>query len=226
MTQLILQFEERPKNILPATYFFVFFWFHGSNPECCEHSRTEPYSVSLPSPPLLGLTTLVPSHGRSNPRFQRFMEEHSPHMCVVGASSMDCNLLRELLLQTVFKIIEDTPLAIPDGLDTIQCFYADPAAAALWGVSPPALRELKEHSPLVRRAVGLARCLQDPMATFASLFEENALLSLPIVPLQVQDQGGALPGVGAMGACAGGIIPAQCCSQFISDGTYKSVAVN
>jgi transcription elongation factor SPT6 len=115
-------------------------------------------------------------------RLRRFMEEHSPHVCVLGASSVECHYIKEHVLQTVFKIMEDNPRAIPDGVDTIHTVYADPAVPTLWENTSG--QELKDYSCNVRKAVGLARYLQDPLMLWAATFENRAVLSLNIHPLQ------------------------------------------
>ena len=96
------------------------------------------------------------------------------------------------MLQIIFKIIEDDSKhrALADGLETIFTTLADPAAPSLWETGPGAARELKEQSCLVRRAVGLARHLQDPLSFHAALFDADAVLSLPLHPMQVSAHDG------------------------------------
>jgi hypothetical protein len=90
------------------------------------------------------------------------------------------------VLEIIFKIIEEgSKKTLADGLETIFTTFADPSAPALWEAGPGAARELKEQSSLVRRAVGLARNLQDPLSFHAALFDSDAVLSLPLHPLQV-----------------------------------------
>ena len=48
-------------------------------------------------------------------RLRKLMEDNQPHVCVVGASSMDCNFIRELVLQTVFKMVEDSHRVLAGG---------------------------------------------------------------------------------------------------------------
>ena len=67
----------------------------------------------------------------------------------------------------------------------IQVLYADLSVPALWeSACAGAATEMKDYSKLVRLAVGMGRYLQDPLMMYAAVFENRAILSLPVHPLQ------------------------------------------
>ena len=123
-------------------------------------------------------------------RVFRFVEAHSPHCIVLGASHMACRLLRDTLIETVHRLVEESPRSLPDGQNTIPVLYADERLARGFEGSAAAREELRESEGSVRRATGLARSLLSPLALAASLFAPEGgaaaprVLSLPLHELQ------------------------------------------
>ncbi|KAK3241642.1 hypothetical protein CYMTET_48612 [Cymbomonas tetramitiformis] len=117
-------------------------------------------------------------------RLKALMGDHSPHVCVLAADSLQCQNLKSRIAEAIFDLMEHNPRAIPEGLDDIKTVFADPSVAALWAVSKVAREEMKEQSDIVRRAVGLARYMQDPLTMVATLCHSQEILSLSLHPLQ------------------------------------------
>ena len=76
-----------------------------------------------------------------------FMCRHSPHVVVLGASHMACRHLRETVYQTVFRITEEAPRSLPNGLNTIQVLPAPSAIMAADNVLPRTATDPPQPTP-------------------------------------------------------------------------------
>ena len=115
---------------------------------------------------------------------QRFMEEHSPHLVFVGASSLACRELKERIYEVIKKIMEETPTAIPHETQVIDVLLVDEAVARVAETSRAAEELLQGRPPAVKRAVALGRGVLDPLALLASLCGAGReVLSLALHPL-------------------------------------------
>lgn len=66
-----------------------------------------------------------------------FIMLHKPHLILVGATSMECRVLSEQISETVLKIVEEHPRdGLPEGLTTINTFFADESLAEIYQVRP------------------------------------------------------------------------------------------
>ena len=134
-------------------------------------------------------------------RVFRFLEQHSPHVIALSASHLACRLLRDTLIETVHRLVEEAPRSLPDGQNTIPVVYVDPRMAVAFEHSAAAAEELREYEVPVRRAVGLARGVKNPLALAASLFATEPGAQHPrILSVQLHEMQDALTGDDRLGA--------------------------
>jgi len=147
--------------------------------------------------PHLGNPGKAVAHLRATDRERvfRFLEQHSPHVIALSASHMTCRLLRDTLIETVHRLVEESPRSLPDGQNTIPVVYVDPRWAVAFEHAAAAREELREYEVPVRRAVGLGRFTKSPLALVAALFapetgaQHPRVLAVPLHDMQDALQG-------------------------------------
>eukprot|EP01018_Ginkgo_biloba_P029203 Gb_29261 [translate_table: standard] len=102
-------------------------------------------------------------------RLLKFMMDHQPHVVVLGAVGIRCKFLKDDIFEAIFKIVEEHPRELAEGLDTISVVYADEVLPSLYENSHISLEQLPAQQGIVRRAVALGRYLQNPLAMVATL---------------------------------------------------------
>ncbi|EFJ08665.1 hypothetical protein SELMODRAFT_447972 [Selaginella moellendorffii] len=119
-------------------------------------------------------------------RLLQFMTEHQPHVVVLGAANMSCRFLKDdIFEQVIFKIVEEHPRDLADGIDMIPLVYGDETIPRLYEYSRVSEEQLQQQPGIVRRAVALGRYLQNPLAVVSSLCgPSREILSLKLHPLQ------------------------------------------
>ncbi|GBG67753.1 hypothetical protein CBR_g879 [Chara braunii] len=100
-------------------------------------------------------------------RLVNFILEQQPQMIVVGAANMSCRRLKEDISEVIFKIVDEQPRGL-EAAD-IPVVFADEGLASLFEKSQAAADILPGQLPIVRRAVGLGRLAQNPLALVALL---------------------------------------------------------
>lgn len=118
-------------------------------------------------------------------RLFKFLMEYQPHVVVLGAANMQCKKLKDAIYEAIFKIVEHHPRELADGLDMINVNYADEVLPRIYEASSVSMEQLPGQPDIVRRAVGLGRYLQNPLAMVASLCGPNReILSLKLHQMQ------------------------------------------
>ncbi|EFJ40270.1 hypothetical protein VOLCADRAFT_120010 [Volvox carteri f. nagariensis] len=109
-------------------------------------------------------------------RIREKLLEHLPHAV----------LLHEDIRNIGDSLLEHSADALQDHETRgIYCYPVDEKLAKLWENSRAARSELREHAPLVRRAVGLGRGALDPLALLAALCgPDREVLSLNVYDMQ------------------------------------------
>lgn len=96
---------------------------------------------------------------KESDKLREFIDGYSPHVAVIGGFAPNTKILLK-------KISEHLPSSVP-------LEFVDDEFARLFMNSKHASSELDSHTPLVRYLVGLSRTIQDPLAAYASLVNQN-----------------------------------------------------
>eukprot|EP00198_Chlamydomonas_reinhardtii_P008324 XP_001697661.1 glycine rich protein [Chlamydomonas reinhardtii] len=127
-----------------------------------------------------------PAKSKDAARIREKLLEHLPHAVLVGIAAPACRQLHEDMRNIVDSLLEHHADALIDHETRgITVFPMDEKLAALWEVSAAGRSELREHAPLVRRAVGLGRSALDPLSLLAALCgPDKEVLSLGVYDMQ------------------------------------------
>ncbi|GFR40315.1 hypothetical protein Agub_g851, partial [Astrephomene gubernaculifera] len=127
-----------------------------------------------------------PAKSKDAARIREKLLEHLPHAVLVGMCAPACRQLQEDIRNIADSLLEHSAEALQDHETRgIYCYPVDEKLAALWENSGAARQELREHAPLVRRAVGLGRGALDPLALLAALCgPDREVLSLNVYDMQ------------------------------------------
>ncbi|XP_057817210.1 transcription elongation factor SPT6-like isoform X2 [Cryptomeria japonica] len=150
---------------------------------CCQGSNKDPTTFVMLDPAGEVLDILFTSHlsirsknsglqkrkENDQQRLLKFMMDHQPHIVVLGASNLRCKYLKDDIFEVIFKIVEEHPRDLAEGLDTINVVYADEFLPTLYENSRISQDQLPTQRGIVRRAVALGRYLQNPLAMVATL---------------------------------------------------------
>jgi transcription elongation factor SPT6 len=89
------------------------------------------------------------------------------------------------LQHVIFKVVEQHPRDLAEGLDMIKVVYGDESIPSLYENSQVSQEQLPGQPGIVRRAVALGRFFQNPVAMIASLCgPAKEVLSLHLHPMQ------------------------------------------
>lgn len=129
-----------------------------------------------------------PKKAQDAARIRSFIEDHKPHVIVMGASNPEARVLEADLKAIRDQILLDNPNFFIDlGTGDIATQMCDEGIAALWSTSAAAAEELPASPDIVRAAVALGRQMLDPLAVLAALCgPSKEILSLHLHPLQGQ----------------------------------------
>ncbi|GAB4816099.1 hypothetical protein N2152v2_003145 [Parachlorella kessleri] len=127
-----------------------------------------------------------PRKSQDAARLRSFLEDHKPHVIVLGASHPEARALEADLKTIRDAILNDNPSFFIDlGTGDIATRLADESLAALWGTSGAAAEEFPASPEVVRKAVALGRQMLDPLALLAALCGPGReVLALQLHPLQ------------------------------------------
>ncbi|GLI70134.1 hypothetical protein VaNZ11_014942 [Volvox africanus] len=127
-----------------------------------------------------------PAKSKDATRIREKLLEHLPHAVLVGISAPQCRQLHEDIRNIADSLLEHSADALQDHETRgIYCYPVDEKLAKLWENSSAARSELREHAPLVRRAVGLGRSALDPLSLLAALCgPDREVLSLNVYDMQ------------------------------------------
>lgn len=118
-------------------------------------------------------------------RLLHFIREFQPHVCVLGAANLQCRYLKVDIIEEIFKVVEEHPRDLAEGLDMIKVVYEDESISSLYENSRISQEQLPGQPGIVRRAVALGRLLQNPVTMVASLCgPTKEILSLRLHPMQ------------------------------------------
>eukprot|EP00873_Tetraselmis_striata_P037857 jgi/Tetstr1/458121/TSEL_044613.t1 len=127
-----------------------------------------------------------PRKERDANRVRDFIVQHEPHVIVIGASGLDSWQLKQDM-KAVYDVMMDENAQFISDLEAgrIDIRFASDAVARLWASTPEAAQDISEQGDQVRKAVGLARSLLEPLAVLSSLCGAGQeILSLPLHTLQ------------------------------------------
>ncbi|KAG2488784.1 hypothetical protein HYH03_012781 [Edaphochlamys debaryana] len=127
-----------------------------------------------------------PQKSKDAARIREKLLEHLPHAVLVGMQAPACRQLLEDVRNIADSLLEHSADALQDHETRgIYTYPAEERLAALWENSGAARSELREHAPLVRRAVGLGRAALDPLALLAALCgPDKEVLSMGVYDMQ------------------------------------------
>ncbi|PIN00254.1 Transcription elongation factor SPT6 [Handroanthus impetiginosus] len=118
-------------------------------------------------------------------RVQKFMMDHQPHVVVLGAANLSCKRLKEDIYEIIFKMVEDNPRDVGREMDNLNVVYGDESLPCIYENSRISVDQLPSQEGIVRRAVGLGRYLQNPLAMVATLCGPGReILSWKLNPLE------------------------------------------
>lgn len=118
-------------------------------------------------------------------RVQKFMMDHQPHIVVLGAANLSCTRLKEDIYEIIFKMVEDNPRDVGHEMDNLNVVYGDESLPHLYENSRISVDQLPSQEGIIRRAVGLGRYLQNPLAMAATLCGPGReILSWKLNPLE------------------------------------------
>ncbi|KAL6525584.1 Transcription elongation factor spt6 [Orobanche hederae] len=116
---------------------------------------------------------------------QKFMMEHQPHIVILGAANLSCTRLKEDIYEIIFKMVEDNPRDVGQEMDNLNIIYGDESLPHLYENSRISIDQLPSQEGIIRRAVGLGRYLQNPLAMVATLCGPGReILSWKLNPLE------------------------------------------
>ncbi|XP_047942962.1 transcription elongation factor SPT6 homolog [Salvia hispanica] len=118
-------------------------------------------------------------------RVQNFMMDHQPHIVVLGAKNLSCTQLKEDIYEIIFKMVEDNPCDVGHEMDNLNIVFGDESLPHLYENSRISVDQLPSQEGIIRRAVGLGRHLQNPLAMAATLCGPGKeILSWKLNPLE------------------------------------------
>ncbi|KAL6555302.1 Transcription elongation factor spt6 [Orobanche gracilis] len=116
---------------------------------------------------------------------QKFMMEYQPHIVILGAANLSCTRLKEDIYEIIFKMVEDNPRDVGQEMDNLNIIYGDESLPHLYENSRISVDQLPSQEGIIRRAVGLGRYLQNPLAMVATLCGPGReILSWKLNPLE------------------------------------------
>ncbi|XP_047948242.1 transcription elongation factor SPT6 homolog [Salvia hispanica] len=102
-------------------------------------------------------------------RVRKFMMDHQPHIVVLGATNLSCTRLKDRIYEIMFKMVEDNPRDVGYEMDNLNVVFCDESLPHLYENSRISVDQLPSQEGIIRRAVGLGRHLQNPLAMVATL---------------------------------------------------------
>ncbi|XP_078444726.1 global transcription factor group B1 isoform X2 [Wolffia australiana] len=115
----------------------------------------------------------------------KFMIDHQPHAVCVGAANMTCKTLKDEINEIIYRIVEHHPRDMAPGFDRTSPVFGDESLPRLFETSRESSEQLPKQPGIVRRAVGLGRYLQNPLAMVATLCGPGKeILSWKLCPLE------------------------------------------
>ncbi|XP_011041352.1 PREDICTED: transcription elongation factor SPT6-like isoform X3 [Populus euphratica] len=118
-------------------------------------------------------------------RVLKFMTDHQPHVVVLGAAHLSCTKLKDDIYEIIFKMVEENPRDVGHEMDELSIVYGDESLPRLYENSRISSDQLPGQSGIVKRAVALGRCLQNPLAMVATLCgPAREILSWKLNPLE------------------------------------------
>lgn len=115
----------------------------------------------------------------------KFMTEHQPQVVVLGAVNLSCTRLKDDIYEIVFKMVEENPRDVGHEMDGLSVFYGDESLSRLYENSRISSDQIPAQPGIVKRAVALGRCLQNPLAMVATLCGPGReVLSWKLSPLE------------------------------------------
>ncbi|KAG6382549.1 hypothetical protein SASPL_157779 [Salvia splendens] len=102
-------------------------------------------------------------------RVLKFMMDHQPHIVVLGATNLSCTRLKDGIYEIMFKMVEDNPRDVGHEMDNLNVVFCDESLPHLYENSRVSVDQLPSQEGTIRRAVGLGRHLQNPLAMVATL---------------------------------------------------------
>ncbi|XP_065853153.1 transcription elongation factor SPT6 homolog [Euphorbia lathyris] len=115
----------------------------------------------------------------------KFMNDHQPHLVVLGAVNLSCTRLKEDIYEIIFKMVEENPRDVAHEMDELSIVYGDESLPRLYENSRISSDQLAGKPGIVRRAVALGRYVQNPLAMVATLCgPAREILSWKLSPLE------------------------------------------
>jgi transcription elongation factor SPT6 len=110
---------------------------------------------------------------------KEFVLKMRPHVVAVAATNRDALYLMDDIRQCLMQLEQEHQMT------SIACELFDCEVARIYQSSRRAKEEFPEHNILLKQAVSLGRCLQDPLLEICGLCNnDNELLCLKLHPLQ------------------------------------------
>ncbi|CAH1432120.1 unnamed protein product [Lactuca virosa] len=117
-------------------------------------------------------------------RLVKFMTDHQPYVVVLGAVNLSCRSLKDNIFEIIFKMVEENPRDLGHDMEG-GVVYGDESLPHLYENSRISSEQLQPQPGIVRRAVGLGRYLQNPLAMVATLCgPAKEILSWKLSPLE------------------------------------------
>lgn len=118
-------------------------------------------------------------------RLLQVLIDFKPHIVVLGAATVQCQYLYRDISDVLFRVVERHAGDLAGRQGTIKLVYGDESIPILYETSRISQIQLPGQPGVVRRAVGLGRYLQNPVAMLASLCgPEMDILSVKFHSLQ------------------------------------------
>ncbi|GKV29000.1 hypothetical protein SLEP1_g37984 [Rubroshorea leprosula] len=118
-------------------------------------------------------------------RVLKFINDHQPHVVVLGAVNLSCTKLKDDIYEIIFKMVEENPRDVGHEMDDLSIVYGDESLPHLYENSRISSDQLPGQSGIVKRAVALGRYLQNPLAMVATLCGPGKeVLSWKLSPLE------------------------------------------
>ncbi|WCJ28699.1 hypothetical protein M5689_010381 [Euphorbia peplus] len=115
----------------------------------------------------------------------KFMNDHQPHLVVLGAVNLSCTRLKENIYEIIFKMVEENPRDVAQEMADLTIVYGDESLPRLYENSRISSDQLAGQPGIVRRAVALGRFIQNPLAMVATLCgPSREILSWKLSPLE------------------------------------------
>ncbi|MQL71470.1 hypothetical protein Taro_003793, partial [Colocasia esculenta] len=118
-------------------------------------------------------------------RLLNFMIDHQPCAVCVGAANMTCKTLKDEINEIMYNIVENQPRDVGPGFDRAIPVFGDESLPRLFESCRISSDQLPGQPGIVKRAVALARYLQNPLAMVATLCGPGReILSWKLCPLE------------------------------------------